>query len=367
MAAPNRLLYTPEQAARSTLAATRYQSTLARMVSSDFSTEFTPGRGATVTVKRPILIDKARVYTAENRKAEDAITYSNLYQPYTSVSLTDQVYNAVKLPDDFQTFTLESLEQQVIAPMAESVADHINRVVIGALESVKAGLNSGFDVATQSAAQSKPYVGENGTAYATIDALRDAGTKFAGFANYVTVKAAQLKATYREDVLGAIRAAHQLLGQRGVPLTGRVLAVGANWEAALLGTANLNKVNEAGDSGVLRNAVLGQLYGFTIVVDYGLGANDAYAFQRDAITLVTRTTAIPRGASFASIVAAQGFTLRYLQDYDPDHLTDRAVVDTFAGASVLDSQRIVRLSGADTMVDAAPAPAGGGADAGATG
>ena len=46
--------------------------------------------------------------------------------------------------------------------------------------------------------------------------------------------------------------------------------------------------------------------------------------------------------------------MRYLQDYDPDHLTDRAVVDTFAGAQVLDPQRIVKLDGADTIVDEAP-------------
>lgn len=355
MAAPNHSLYTPEQAATSTLAATRYQSTLARLVSQDFSSEFIPGRGTSVTVKRPVMIDKARVYSAEDRAAEKAITYSDLVQPYTSVKVTDQVYQAVKLPDDFTTFTLQTLETQVIAPMAESVAEHINRVVIGALETVNAGLRPTFDQANKSTAESKPYVGENGTAYADMAALRAAGTTFAGFANHVTVKADQLKATYKDDVLAAIRAAHQLLGQRGVPLNGRVLAVGANWEAALLGMDGLNKVNEAGDSGVLRQATLGTLYGFTIVVDYGLGANDAFAFQRDAVTLVTRTTAIPRGASFAATTAAQGFTLRYLQDYDPDHLQDRAIVDTFAGASVLDPQRIVRLTGADTMADAKPA------------
>lgn len=357
MAAPNHQLYTPEQAARSTLAATRYQSTLARLVSTDFSTEFVPGRGATVTVKRPVMIDKARVYTADDRKAENAITYSDIYQPYTSVTISDQVYNAVKLPDDFATFTLESLETQVIAPMAESVAEHINRVVIGALESTKAGLRSVFDQSTKSTAEASPYVGKDGKAYASMAELRAAGTEFDGFVNHVTVTNAQLKATYREDVLGTIRAAHQLLGQRGVPLANRYLVVGANWEAALLGVENLNKVNEAGDSGVLRQAILGSLYGFTIVVDYGIGANDAYAFQRDAVTLVTRTTAIPRGASFASTVAAQGFTLRYLQDYDPDHLTDRAVVDTFVGAEVLDPQRIVRLTGATTMLESAPEPA----------
>lgn len=350
-------LYTPEQAARSTLAAVRYRSTLARLVNTDYSTEFTPGRGASVTVKRPVMIDKARVYTKENRDKGDAITYTDLVQPYTSVKISDQVYQAVKLPDDFVTFTLQSLETQVVAPMAESVAEHLNKIVINAFGSIKPGLLAGFDVAGN---VTKPYVGEDGKAYKTLEELRKAGTTFAGFANSVSVKADDLKAEYRGDVTKAIRAAHQLLGQRGVPLTGRYLAVGANWEATLLGIDNLNKVNEAGNSDTLRDATLGRLYGFTIVVDYAIDPNAAYAFQRDAITLVTRTTALPRGASFASTVASDGFTMRYLQDYDPDHLTDRAVVDTFAGAQVLDPQRIVRLDGADTMTEEKPEESTGG-------
>ena len=349
MAAPQHSLYTPVEAARSTLAALRYQSTLARMVNTDYSSEFTAGRGTTVNIKRPVMIDKAKTYTKANRQAEDKIEYSNLFQPYTSITLTDQVYNAVKLPDDFVTFTLESLENQVIAPMAESVAEQINSVVVGAFQSVPAGLT------TIDAAAKGTYVGTNGTAYADLDALKAADAEFAGFGAGVTVPEAALTATYRGDVLPAIRAAHQVLSQRGVPAQGRVLVVGANWEAALMDFPSLNKVNESGDSGLLRSATLGNLYGFTIVVDYTLDPNDAWAFQRDAITLATRTTAIPRGAAFASTVSAQGFSLRYLQDYDPDILTDRAVVDTFAGAQVLDPQRIVKVTGADTMTEDAAA------------
>ena len=350
MAAPQHLLYTPVQAARSSLAALRYQSTLARMVNTDYSSEFTAGKGTTVNIKRPVTIDRARTYTKENRANEDKITYSNLFQPYTSITLTDQVYNAVKLPDDFATFTLESLESQVIAPMAESVAEQINSVVVAAFQSVPVGLT-----AVDAAGRDK-YVGTDGKAYDTLDALKAAGVEFAGFGAAVTVPEAALTATYRGDVLPAIRAAHQVLSQRGVPAQGRTLVVGANWEAALMDFPSLNKVNESGDSGLLRQATLGSLYGFTIVVDYTVGPNEAWAFQRDAITLATRTTAIPRGAAFASTVSAQGFSLRYLQDYDPDILTDRAVVDTFAGAQVLDAQRIVKVTGADTMTEDAPAP-----------
>lgn len=358
MAYPDHLLYTSKEAANSTLAALRYQSNLARLVSTSTSLDAIPGQGATVDVKRPVMVDPARVYTQEQRHAEEPIKYSNLFQGYTSVRLGEQVYNAVKLPDDFVTFTLQNLEQQVIAPMAESVADRLNRVVIDALETVDAGLTD-VDKAEKGALvtkDGKSFTGEEAlTKYKAADTD---GSNFAGFGSgiqgaFQSSVEANLAPKNLGQVLRAIRTAHQVLGLRGVPLQGRTLAVGANWEAALMALDNLNKVNEAGNGDVLRNATLGRLYGFTIVVDYGLDPNDAYAFQTQAVTLATRTTAAPRGAAFSSTVAAQGFTLRYLQDYDPTILTDRAVVDTFAGASVLDNQRILRLTGTESMVDPA--------------
>lgn len=353
MAAPQHLLYTPEQVATSTLAALRYKSTLARIVNQDYSREFIAGRGATVTVKRPILIEKARKYTAADRAAENQITYSNLLEPYTSVSISDQVYNAVKLPDDFQTFTLTDIERQVVAPMAESVAEAINGIVANAFASVPAGLTA-IDKAAKGA-----IIGVDGDTYTDINALREAGVQFAGYGAKVSVKAASLTAADNAGVLPAIRAAHQLFAERGVPVDGRYLVVGSGWEAALLSQDLLTKVNESGSSDQLRRATIGSLYGFEIVADYTIDPLAAYAVQRDAVTLVTRTTVAPRGASFSGTASADGFTLRYLQDYDPNILTDRAVVDTFAGAQVLDAQRIVRLTGTAGFEEKAAASAEG--------
>jgi hypothetical protein len=353
MAAPQHLLYTPEQVATSTLAALKYKSTLARIVNQDFSKEFVAGRGATVTVKRPILIEKARKYTAADRKNENAISYSNLLEPYTHVNISDQVYNAVKLPDDFQTFTLTDIERQVVAPMAESVAEAINGIVADAFASVPAGLTA-VDKAAKGA-----LIGVDGKTYTDINALREAKVEFAGYGVKATVKPENLTATDNSTVLRAIRAAHQLFAERGVPMDGRTLVVGSGWEAALLSQDLLNKVNESGSADQLRRATLGSLYGFNIVADYTIDPLAAYAVQRDAVTLVTRTTATPRGASFSGTASSDGFTMRYLQDYDPNILTDRAVVDTFAGAQVLDAQRIVKLTGTAGFEEKAPAADGG--------
>ena len=238
------------------------------------------------------------------------------------------------------------MAQQIVAPIAEKVADRINAIVAAAFASVGAGLS------TADTADKGSFVGVDGKKYADLAELKKEGVAPLAFGlglgtsgTKAPIKAADLTAGTNADVLKAIRAAYRLFGLRGVPMQGRTLVVGAGWAAALLSLPNLNKVNESGTDGLLRDATLGNLYGFTIVTDYTIDAYDAFAVQRDAVTLATRTPAIPRGASFAATTAADGFTLRYLHDYDPDHLTDRAVVDTFAGAQVLDPQRIVRLTG----------------------
>lgn len=347
------LLYTPEQVANSTLAALRYQSTLARIVSTDAGRDFVPGRGASVTVRRPVMIDPARVYSAEDRAAEKAITYSRLFEPYTSIKLGHQIYNAVKLPDDFATYTLTDMERQVVAPMAQSVADALNKTVASTLESVPEGMTK-VDTAAKGAlvTEGNAFVDEEGRT--AVQQLVESGEEFLGYGVGLSedgktgpVKAEQLTANSNREVLRTIRAAKRLLDARGVAPSNRYLIVGGGWVGAILSQPQLNLVDAAGTDGLLRDATLGRLYGFTIVEDYSIDAYSAYALERDAITLATRVPAIPRGVSFGQTASAQGFTLRYLHDYDVDHLQDRAVVDTFAGAQILDPQRIVKLTGVD--------------------
>lgn len=365
------LLFTPEEVVTSSLAALRNRSTLARLVKTDAGRDFVPGRGASVTVTNPVMIDPARTYTAADRAAEKAITYSRLYEPYTSLKLENQVYNAVKLPDDFTTFTLADMERQVVAPMAQSISDGLNATLAATFESVAGGLTA-VDTAAKGA-----IVDTDGKAYTGDTAYQDfvaSGKPFAGLGVGIVggrkiVKPADLKVSDNRDVLRGIRAAKRLLDARGVNPSNRVLVVGAGWAGAILSVPQLNLVDMAGDDGLLRDATLGKLYGFQIVEDYSILPYSAFALERDAITLATRVPAIPRGVAFGQTVTREGFTLRYLHDYDVDHLQDRAVLDTFAGAAVLDPQRIVRLEGAEGMEEPAtgstPAPsAGAGAEPG---
>lgn len=287
-------LYTPEQAARSTLAALRYLTVLPRTVRQDFSQEFIAGRGQVVNIKNPISAGTARTYTAANRAARDAIVFDDLTQDTIPVTLDTQVYKANRLPDDFVTFTLTSLEAEVVRPMAESVVDGVTSPLLTEM---------------------------NGVAVDTdVPALAADGS----------------------NALEVLIAARAELNSRKVPMTDRFFAATPAAEAALLQVPQLQKVNESGTDGVLRDATIGRLFGFTIVTDPGL--NQSVAYHRDAFAHVTRPSAPPRGAAFSATIAQDGFALRYLQHYNPLQLEDQAVVDAFVGAETLSAVRAVGIA-----------------------
>lgn len=286
-------LYTPEQAARSTLAALRYLTTLPRTVRQDFSQEFVAGRGQTVNVLSPVTVGAARTYTAANRAARDAIVFDDLDQTWVPVTMDTQVYKAVRLPDNFATFNLTSLESQVLRPQAESVVDGVTAPLITQINAVASD-------------SSIPTLAADGS-----------------------------------NALSVLIAARAVLNARKVPMSDRFIAISPDVEAAFLNLEQLQKVNESGSDGVLREATLGRLLGFTIVTDPNITDGLGVAYHRDAFAHVTRPSRSPEGAAKSATVAQDGFALRWLQHYNPLQLEDQSVVDTFVGAATLDADRAV--------------------------
>lgn len=289
-------LFSPTQAARATLSSLRYLTNLPRTVRQDFSTEFVAGRGQTVNVLGPISAGTAKVYTAANRAARDAIQFNDITQEWFPVTLTDQVYNAVRLPDDFATFTLEDMTRQVLRPQAESVVDALAAPLINEMTAIVTD--------------------------ASIPAVAADGSNI----RQVLIKA------------------RQVLNERKIPAADRWFAVGSDIEAAILSDTLLQKVNESGSSEVLRNATIGRLFGFTIVADPTLPSDFGVAYHRDAFAHVTRPSRQPDGAAFSAAVAQDGYALRWIQHYNPLQLEDQSVVDTFFGATTLDANRAVSVA-----------------------
>ncbi len=118
-------LYNPQQAARATLASLRYLTLLPRTVRQDFSADSSQASARRSTSSVLFSAGKAKVYTAANRAARDAIHVQRAHQNWVPVTLENQVYNAVRLPDNFGTFTLKDLTTQVLIPQAVSVVDEL--------------------------------------------------------------------------------------------------------------------------------------------------------------------------------------------------------------------------------------------------
>ncbi|MEZ5380157.1 MAG: P22 phage major capsid protein family protein [Microthrixaceae bacterium] len=292
-------LWTPTQAARYVLAALRWQSTLPRTVHQDISQEFVPGRGTTINVRKPVSAGTANTYTPTNRTARDAITFDDLSDSVVPVVLANQVYKAVRLPDDFATFTLEDITAQVLKPQAESVVDALTAPLVTEMVAI-AGV-TGTEVAVDGS-----------------DALK---------------------------VVGRCR---KVLNDRKVPMADRWLAVGTELAEDLLNLKELTAVNESGSDGALREGTIGRLRGFTVLEDPALPEDQGVAYHRDAFAHVTRPSRNPEGATRSATIAEGGFALRWLQHYNPLQLEDQSVVDTFVGAKTLDATRAVGITKASS-------------------
>lgn len=343
--------YTPEQVSRLTLDSLKFRSRLARIVNVGLGNEFRGGIGQTVTIKAPTIVDPAKIYNADLRRAGQKIQYSNIFQPVKSITITDQAYNAVPLTDEARTFYIQDLAKEVIKPLAETVADEVNARVLEAFRTVKPGLSK-----ADTAGKGK-LVDGNGKVYNSIDEVVEAGVRDVVTGADVTVKPAALKANTHADVRKVIRYADTVLTQRGVPKTGRYLIVGAAWAQALEADSSLTKVNEAGTGDLLRESTITRLSGFTIVEEPSLDPTEAYAYSADGVGLALVPPAQASGAPFQARVSSDGFAFSYIQDYDTDYLQDRAVLSTFVGAEVLDPQRVLRLDAVEGIEEPSTATA----------
>ncbi|MEX2132960.1 MAG: phage capsid protein, partial [Acidimicrobiia bacterium] len=160
------------------------------------------------------------------------------------------------------------------------------------------------------------------------------------------------------DTVDTILEARELLGEADVPASDRFLAVSPSIATRLLNVEKFTKVNESGGESALRDAILGRIYGFTVVESNGLTADTAMAYHRSGIVFASKKPADPRGAVESFAISQDGINIRQIFQYDPDVLSDASVLSTFAGASMVfedaddsvpaDSERWVKIGVAST-------------------
>lgn len=150
----------------------------------------------------------------------------------------------------------------------------------------------------------------------------------------------------------ALVEARRVLNVMHCPQEGRILLVGTNFEAALLNDDKLNLASNIGDadaSSILKSATMGQRFGFRIVVDETIGADDAYAFHPSAFIFLNAAPAVPASVPFGATQSFENVALRWVRDYDPTYMHDRSVVNTYAGFQTV-TDPLVRWDGSKEVV-----------------
>lgn len=282
-------LYTPNDAGGVALALTKLQFRLASVVARYGDDRFKEGRGSTVFLNVPGAL------TAHSRALDDttnAIVLDSLTEAQEPVPLDVHSYSAVGLSDYDLSLGLQDFAKQVLVPQVDAVVDKVEATLEGVLAAVTVDAALTYDAA-------KPVK----LFTAGRAALRAKG---------IDVAAADL-----------------------------VAVVGANLADALLDSGALDFAN-TGATDALRGGSLGRIRGFETIETGRIGADEVVFMTRDALYLAHRAPASPLGASFAATVRNEGFSLRYLRDYDPSHTQERSLVSTFIGAGVLPLYKVER-------------------------
>lgn len=276
---------------------------LPRLVWTQPDAQFKGAKDDTITLRVPAVLS-SRTKTLRDNAALQADEFT---ETSVAVKLDTWVYSLINVTDENLTLDIRDFSAQVLAPQMRAVAEGMEDVIAAAL----AGATVGFPSQT-----------------VTFD-----GT------------------TAGQGVWETLVNAGATLNALKVPRANRVFLCGTNVEAALLNTEKFVKVDESGSSSALRDATIARLAGFTIVGSLAIGANEAYAFTREAIAFANVAPQLPDGATMKARVATEGLALRYLRDYNPTNSTgpvDRSLVDAFCGAVSVEqdgyNHRLVKLT-----------------------
>jgi hypothetical protein len=290
--------YTPEVVSKLMIGALVQDLILPRLVNRQAESDFGGGSGTVINIRTPPVVTGggARTYDQTLRDAGTPIVLDRLTESTVPLTMGPMLYKGVPITDEDFTFELTDFTRQVVEPVAQPVG-------IGA-EKTLADVMNGF------------------TASATIT-----------------------PDTTAAEIHAAVLEARMTLNKRNVPVGGRILLVSPEIEMSLLiDEANrLVRYQDSGSTEALRNATIGRLYGMSVIVTNELTANTFMIFDRDAFAFVLKAPPVPAGCTFGASISYQGLALRMIRDYDPSFMQDRLVVNVFAGASVLDAQRAIRV------------------------
>lgn len=255
--------------------------------------KFFASEGDTITVKVKGTLP-VRTYTPRNDRSQPIITDVYSESKQTVTLSVDRPYSAVKLTDEQRDWDFEGGWGDIIDAQADTVGQYIEHGVL------KQIVNAPYE---------RVIVAKNTSAQ--IAAANEVNQDV--FYNLVieAKKALRLMRTPSEQL---------------------VCVVGVDFEEALLKSNRLVKDEGRGDD-ALSSATLGTIAGVKFVSSTAIPAAEAFMYAPSGFIAFTGVPSIPKSVPFGAVASANGWAARHMIDYDSGYLTDRSVIDTYAGYS----------------------------------
>lgn len=252
--------------------------------------DFAGAAGDTISIRVPARTTaRTRTLRGARPAASEGtgiITMDELTETKVDVTLDTDVYSAVPITDEELTLDITDFAAQIAEPQIRAIAEGVENAVVAEMTA----------------------------------------------ATYATTVSVPLAATDLYDYIVDARVA---LNKANVPMSDRHLVVGADFEGRLLKSDELHQVDKAGTDSALRDATIGRIAGFEVVVSNALPANVGFAFHRTAYVLGLRAPAVPDGATYGAARSAFGLAMRWIRDYDFRNVQDRSLFDVYIGTNIV--------------------------------
>ena len=254
--------------------------TLGALVWSDAVGDFAGAKNDTITIRLPAYApaDKRTLRSGAARNK------SELFERSVDVKLDVDVYKDVPITDEQLTLDITDFGAQVLNP-------------------VMGGIGEGL---------------EDEIAAVMTDAT------------YRTTLTHDLSA---DDPYKTVVTARKYLNDANVPFAGRYLAVGSDFEAALLNSEKFVRVDQSGSDQTLREAKIGRIAGFDVYTIPGFPPDFCVAGHKTAFAMGQRAPQVPAGAPWGASANYQGMAVRTVRVFDADEVEDRFIADAWIGVT----------------------------------
>lgn len=271
----------PELVVRTAVEILQRKRVLQALVRTDNLGDFGGSKNDTINIKVPAIT------TAHKRTLRDAnrtLTTEQLTERSIPVSLTEHIYQAVKLTDEERTLDIRDFAEQILMPQVSAVAYRLENEIGDLIESP----------------------------------------------DYE-----QVFATDPDDPFPAFLDGRQALNDENVADDSRILVVGSSVETRILKSDQFRQAQLAGDSNALRRAYMGEIAGMRVFRS-NLVASDAwFEWHPTAFVYVSRVPKVAEGVAASASYSADGTGLRWLADWAWDEIGMSSLVDIFTGYKVI--------------------------------